>query len=225
MLRPVRTHCPTAGSRLYAGRMAVERAAILLAAGAGSRFTGPHHKLSANLPARGTDPASSVVERSLAHVVAASIGPVIVVTGAVEDLVTRSEADADTPAVIVCHNPSWADGQSTSLRLGLDVAGRLGATSVVVGLADQPFVDPDAWRTVAATAGPIVVATYDGDRGNPVKPDAAVWPLLAETARSDPDAGARTLMGGRPDLVREVPCSGSPADIDTEEDLRRWQRS
>ena len=157
--------------------------------------------------------------------VAASIGPVIVVTGAVADLVRASDADGDTPAVIVCHNPSWANGQSTSLRAGLDVAGRLGATSVVVGLADQPFVEPDAWRAVAAADGPIVVATYDGARGNPVKLDAAVWPLLDEPAQRDPDAGARALMGVRPDLVREVPCTGSPADIDTEEDLRRWQRS
>jgi CTP:molybdopterin cytidylyltransferase MocA len=205
--------------------MPVERAAILLAAGAGSRFAGTHHKLFANLPARGADPAGSVVERSLAHVVASSIGPVIVVTGAVEDLVTATDADGDTPAVIVCHNPSWADGQSTSLRVGLDAAGRLGATSVVVGLADQPFVEPDAWRAVAAADGPIVVATYDGHRGNPVKLDATVWPLLDEPARHDPDAGARALMRVRPDLVREVPCTGSPADIDTEEDLRRWQRS
>lgn len=205
--------------------MPVERAAILLAAGAGSRFGGARHKLSANLPARGADPASSVVERSLAHVVAASIGPVIVVTGAVADLVTASDAEGDTPEVIVCHNPSWADGQSTSLRSGLDLAGRLGATSVVVGLADQPFVEPDAWRAVAAADGPIAVATYDGARGNPVKLAAAVWPLLEEPAQHDPDAGARALMRVRPDLVREVPCTGSPADIDTEEDLRRWQRS
>ena len=93
------------GSGLYAGRMPVERAAILLAAGAGSRFGGTRHKLSANLPARGPDPASSVIERSLAHVVAAAIGPVIVVTGAVEDLVAASAAEGDTPAVIMCHNP------------------------------------------------------------------------------------------------------------------------
>lgn len=205
--------------------MPIERAAVLLAAGGGSRYTGAHHKLLAELPARGADPASSVVERSLAHALAASIGPVIVVTGAVADLVAATADDGDTPQVIVCHNPAWADGQSTSLRLGLDVADRLGATSVVVGLADQPFVEPEAWRAVAAADGPIAVATYDGRRGNPVKLDASVWPLLAEPARHHPDAGARALMTVRPDLVSEVPCTGSPADIDTEEDLRRWQRS
>ena len=204
--------------------MPVERVAILLAAGAGSRFTAPGHKLTAELPARGPERASTVIERALAHVVAADIGPVVVVTGAVPDVLTKLPTGL-SPSVIVRHHPGWDAGQASTLRVGLAVAAELGATSAVVGLADQPFIEPDAWQAVAAARGPIAVATYDGRRGNPVKLDAGVWGLLDDLAAAHPDEGARALMRVRPDLVREVPCIGSPADIDTEEDLRRWQNS
>ena len=203
---------PSAKSGPYAGEIAPFLAIVLLAAGAGSRFSGAGHKLSAKI--LDGDPRT-VIERSVASALAADIGPVVVVTGAVADVVPSHLADA----VTVCHNAEWANGQITSLLVGLDAARSLGATSVVVGLADQPFIAPEAWQAVAAHDGPIAVATYDGQRANPVKLDAEVWDLLPTVG----DEGARALMRVRPELVREVACAGSPADIDTTEDLRRWQ--
>ncbi len=189
-------------------------AAIVLAAGAGTRYGGPEHKLSARLPG---EAARSVIEAALTSVLDAGIGPVIVVTGAAPDVVPADLVDR----VTIRHNDHWADGQITSVHRGLDEAARLGCTTAVIGLADQPFVTAAAWRRIAAADGPIAVATYGGRRANPVKLDAAVWSLLPATG----DEGARSLMRVRPDLVREVACSGSPADIDTEEDLRRWQNN
>lgn len=197
--------------------MSSATAVVILAAGAGSRWSGNGHKLSAPLPATATEPPATVIGRALAHAISAGIGPVIVITGAVPEIVPAIEL----PNVTVRHNPAWADGQMTSLRVGLDAAAALECIAVVVGLADQPFITPAAWRDVAATDAPIAVATYDGRRGNPVRLDSTVWTLLP----ADGDEGARSLMRVRPDLVCEVPCVGSPADIDTEEDLRRWQNS
>ena len=188
---------------------------VLLAGGAGSRFEGHGHKLAASFRRTGDDSASSVIERALASAITADVGPIVVITGAVADIVPIHLADS----VIVRHNERWNQGQITSLRSGIDAARSLGATTVVVGLADQPFIDPAAWRAVAGADGPIAVATYAGRRANPVKLDAEVWDLLPTAG----DEGARSLMRVRPELVREVACTGSPADIDTTEDLRRWQ--
>ena len=215
----------TGPSTPHAGETSPICAAILLAAGAGTRFKGTNHKLLAKI--RNSDESASltVFEQSLAHVRESRIGPVIVVTGALGDPLESGSDSNDTldltENVIVCHNERWADGQSTSVHAGLEMAKQLGFVRVVMGLADQPFISPEAWRLVAAGPGPITVATYNGQRRNPVGLDAAIWHLLP----TEGDEGARTLMRVRPDLVCEVSCPGSPADIDTEEDLRRWQNN
>lgn len=188
--------------------------AILLAAGAGSRFTGPGHKLLA--PFRG----STVIRHSLAAVLAAGFDAVIVVTGAA-DIATQLPDDPRLPGeppLIVVHNPAWADGQATSVWCGIDRARELGAEQVVIGLADQPMVTSNAWRAVASRRSPIAVATYDGVRGNPVRLHSSVWHLVPTHG----DTGARDLIRLHPELVSQVACEGSGADIDTHEDLDTW---
>jgi molybdenum cofactor cytidylyltransferase len=182
--------------------------AVVLAAGAGSRFRGPTHKLDAAVGGR------ALLDRAVDAALSAGIGPVVVVTAG--QLATDIH-----PAVVHVVNERWAEGQSTSLRRGIEAARELGAGAVVVGLGDQPFVTPAAWRAVAAADSAIAVATYDSTRGHPVKLRADVWDLLP----AEGDEGARSLMRRRPDLVAAVPCDGSPIDIDTVEDLRRWQNN
>jgi CTP:molybdopterin cytidylyltransferase MocA len=178
-------------------------AAVVLAAGAGSRFVAPDgtHKLLARSRDR------PVVAWAVTAALEAGLERTWVVTGAV-DLAGVVPAGAELLA-----NERWADGQSTSLR-----AGGGGLDAVVVGLGDQPGIPASAWRAVAACDAPIAVATYGGRRRNPVRLAAAVWPLLPD----DGDEGARVLLRRRPDLVTEVACAGDPGDIDTLEDLHLW---
>lgn len=192
---------------------------IVLAGGAGSRFRDVGHKLTAELTEHHDRPSETVFARSLASVINADIGRVTVVTGRLDahDLGIADRDDLD-----IVPNLEWADGQMTSVHAGISSASEGGADIVVIGLADQPGIDPISWRQVAeaAVAGAqIAVATYDGKRANPVALHRDVWDLLATTG----DEGARGLMRLRPDLVVEVPCTGSPKDIDTVEDLTRWQ--
>ncbi len=192
---------------------------VILAAGRGSRFSDVRHKLLARLPAANGRPASTVFARSLDAALDADLAMPIVVTGHLDaaDLGIAQRSDVD-----VVHNPEWASGQMSSVHAGIAAAGRRGANVAVIGLGDQPGITASAWSAVASTATDgrgIAVATYAGRRANPVAMHRDVWALLGDRG----DEGARSLMRLRPDLVVEVPCSGSPMDIDTVEDLERWQ--
>lgn len=182
-------------------------AAVVLAAGAGTRFEAEGHKLLAGFG------GSTVVGAAVGAALASGLDETIVVVGA--ELI---EAELP-PGCTIAANALWEDGIATSLRVALDIADRHGHAAIVVGLGDQPMIGPDPWRAVAEESeAPIAVATYDGRRRNPVRLDQSVWHLLAVTG----DEGARRLMRLRPELVREVPCVGEPADIDTVEDLAGW---
>lgn len=185
--------------------------AILLAAGAGSRFRGPEHKLLTKLPG-GSE--ASIFENSLHQVLDAGFSAVVVVTGAATIPATWTAS----PRVVVVHNDHWAEGQAGSVLVGIAEADRLGANAVVVGLADQPFVTSTAWRLVANQSTPVALAAYAGRPGHPVRLERSVWPLLPKSG----DSGARDLIRLRPELVSQVDCPGSAADIDTQEDLAQW---
>ena len=186
-------------------------AGVVLAAGAGVRFRASGGERPKPLVEVGGVP---LVDRVLDVVAAAGLDAVVLVDGST-DL-----SDRAGQRVVVVHNDAWAEGIATSLAVAVAHARAAGHDAIVVGLADQPGITSDAWREVASAPRepPIAVATYGGRRGNPVRLGATVWDLLPATG----DEGARRLMRERPDLVREVPCTGEPWDIDTVEDLERW---
>lgn len=182
-------------------------AAVLLAAGSGSRFQGDGPKLLAELDGK------PLLRWAIEAVLESGLPGPYVVTGGTP----LSQWLAGATEV---RNERWEDGLASSLRAGVDFASQQGHDAVVVALADQPRLSPEAWRLVAAAAEtPIAVATYAGVRGHPVRLAAEVWSGLPATG----DDGARLLMRDHPELVTEVPCSaGNPLDIDTTEDLDQF---
>jgi CTP:molybdopterin cytidylyltransferase MocA len=141
-------------------------AAVVLAAGASTRYGSPKQALL-------LEPVVRRVRES------ASISDVVVVLGAHE---------AETTARVV-HCPEWKRGPGASLRCGLAALGDDVDAAVVV-LGDGPGIDPRAidrvvaaWRKGKAER---VGATYGGVRLHPL--------LLARSAWDDvPDAGLREL--------------------------------
>ncbi len=179
---------------------------VLLAAGGGSRFGGLHHKLLTAVAGK------TVYEWALQSALAANIGPVAVVWGSVE--LPRHEA---SEAVTYLHNEEWATGMASSVQRALQWANERGLQSVVIGLGDQPCIPPSAWTAVAHSTSPLAVATYAGVRANPVKLHAEFFALVPKTG----DEGARSLLRSHPELVAEVPCTGSGIDVDHVEDIER----
>lgn len=173
--------------------------AVILAAGEGSRFNGPEHKLASKLKKK------PLVWWAASHAVAAGFAEVLVIEGALE----VSGLVPDNVSIV--RNHDWADGQSRSLQVAVHYAELTGYDTLVIGLADQPFVPPEAWRLVAASTSPIAVAKFDRQATPPVRLHSDVWGLLP----LDGDEGARQLLRSRPELVTEVPCPGSAVDVDT----------
>ena len=177
--------------------------ALVLAAGGGSRFLGPTHKLLAPYKGR------PLIATSLDAVATANFDEMAVVMGAVEfgDLVPSGMA--------VIANPDWAVGLSSSLRVGIAWARERGHAAVVIGLGDTPGVPTSAWEALRSCAGDVAVANFAGQLRPPVRLSAAMYDEIP----TEGDVGARVLWH-RPGTI-EVPCDGDPSDIDTLEDLER----
>jgi nicotine blue oxidoreductase len=140
-------------------------AAVVLAAGAGTRFGGPKQRL--------------LLPGVLAALRASSVDELVVVAGAYP-------LDMDAP-VVEC--PDWELGPGASLRCGLSALPRDAEATVVV-LADGPDLAPaavdrviESWR---GGAGEILAASYGGERGHPVLLGRSVWGRI-------PDEGARAF--------------------------------
>ncbi len=181
-------------------------AAVVLAAGAGERFAGQQHKLLCEV---GGVP---LIRRAVDSALAAGLDETIVVMGAVDLL------DVLPEEVTVLQNEAWRHGQATSLAAAVNYAGSRGYRGVVFGCGDQPGVPAEAWAAIGHAESDLAVAEFNGARRPPVKIGAALWSHLPLSG----DEGGRVLLRRRPELVKVIACEGNPDDIDTLEDLKKW---
>jgi molybdenum cofactor cytidylyltransferase len=185
-------------------------AALVLGAGRSSRMGGPN-KLLAEIGGR---PLIRIVVDA---VLASRARPIVVVTGHQRE---RVEAALAGLPVSFAHNPHFADGLGTSLKIGV-AALPADVDGVIVCLGDMPQVDAGLIDRLIGALDPdsgalVVVPTIDGKRGNPV-----VWSrrFFADLMAVEGDVGARYLIGRYPEAVVEVPLAGNAAltDVDTPE--------
>ncbi len=185
---------------------AVAPAGIVLAAGASRRF-GAIKQLA---PLRGRPLLSYAVETMLA---VPALDPVIVVLGHAAEEIAEALEFGDATVVVAA---DWDDGQSASLKRGVEAAG--GADAAVVTLGDQPFITP---QVIAGALDQLpgydaVRATYGGAPGHPVVLSRPVMDAVVELSG---DTGARDLLGRFRVRQWEAGHLCSAADIDTQEEL------
>lgn len=191
-------------------------AAIVLAAGRSTR-SGPVHKLTAAVAGK------ALVAHAVDAALASPARPVVVVTG--HEAAAVRDALAGRSVTFV-HNPDYARGMASSIAAGIrSLPGE--AEGALIALGDMPGVAADdIARLLAAfdpARAPICVPVASGRRGNPVLFARAFFGALTAL---EGDQGARALIAGHPDLVREVPMAGAGtlADLDTEADIAAYDR-
>lgn len=158
-------------------------AGLVLAAGAGTRFGEPKAPVVIN--------GRRLVDHAVQCLRAAGCSPVIVVLGAWV---------GDVPDAEIVVNAEWPEGMGSSLRAGLEALRPLtDIEAVVVTLVDLPGLTPAAVERVVSIDGDLVVATYAGERGHPVRFSRRHWDEVQSVANGD--EGARRFLGGRSDIT------------------------
>ena len=188
-------------------------AAVVLAAGRSTRMGGPN-KLLADVGGK------PLVRIAVEQALASRANPVIVVTGHQRGDVEAAVAGLDVKTV---HNPDFAQGLGTSLKVG--VAAVPGENDgAIICLADMPQVNAALIDKLIAAFEPekgalVVMPTFEGTRGNPVLWSRRFFPDLMAI---EGDVGARHLIARYAEAATEVPVDGQEAfiDVDTPEALQ-----
>jgi molybdenum cofactor cytidylyltransferase len=190
-------------------------AAILLAAGRGTRF-GTESKLLAQFGGK------ALVRHVAESAVQSTADPVIVVTGhRAEDV----QAELTGLRIQIVHNPLFADGLSTSLKAGFSALPSETRAAIIL-LGDMPFVRSELidaliadWQGRGQPAA--LVPVLKGQRGNPVVLSRALQSAIEGLSG---DVGAGSVLRGRSDVL-EWPTKDSAIiqDIDTREEYAKHQ--
>ncbi len=191
--------------------MSSQHSVIVLAAGQGSRFKGPDHKLAQRLG------DESVLAATLANAIASGLHVIVVTTAPFADVARSSVAARDVVVLPEVGTPG-ADRLGMGVSIAAGASAWPNASGWLVLPGDMPLVRPATLVAVAHALDqhPVAFAQHRGRRGHPVGFAAE---LYSELAALSGDEGARRLVARYPAHAVEIDDPGVLIDIDTEDDL------
>jgi len=182
-------------------------ALLLLAAGASTRMGRPKQLL----PYRGR----TLLRHAAKTAVASGCGPIVLVTGALNEALAAEVAGLPIQAV---HNADWETGMASSIRAGLTAVLTAPPRAVLIMLSDQPHLTPALLTQLVQqqqhTQAPIVAAAYGDVLGVPAVFAESVFPELLGLQGQ---AGAGRLIASYGAAVAPVPFPAGLLDVDTPE--------
>ena len=156
---------------------------IILAAGSGSRMGSPKATIQID--------GERLVDRAVAIFHDAGIKDVYVVLGAWQGYIPGAE---------IVINPDWQTGMGSSLRVGIDaILKNPEYSAAIISLVDLPGMTAAAIREIADSSREIVMGSFEGKSGHPVKFARKYWKEIMESATGD--FGARNFLKGRDDVL------------------------
>ena len=177
--------------------------AIILAAGKSSRMA-PLFKLTQMVDGQ------AMVRCTVQQVLDCAIDRAIVITGHRGDEIRSVLAGLDVDFV---DNPDFEKGISTSIRAGIQAAGK-SCDGVLIVLADMPIVSTgDYDRIISAFTGKscICIPTCKNRPGNPVLWGAQFFPQLANLSG---DKGGKQIMTGLDEFICKVGMDSNSVLLD-----------
>ncbi|MFA0784956.1 nucleotidyltransferase family protein [Fervidibacter sacchari] len=195
-------------------------AAILLAAGQGSRMGGGKLLLPIG--------DATVVERAAKSLIDVPVADLIVVVGTYGLAIKRQLSEFPVRFVL---NPDPSSEMAESIRCGLKIVDPASVEAFLVLPADMPLVLPETIRllvdSLLASDKLIAVPVFQGRRGHPVIFRSNLYETVLNFRSPQ---GIRPLVHGDPSkvLLVEVDDEGVIADLDNWDDYRRllklWER-
>jgi len=175
---------------------------IILAAGSGSRMGGPKATIEID--------GQRLVDRAVTLFHDGGIKDVYVVLGAWQ---------GEVPGAQALINPDWQTGMGSSLRVGIDaIMKNPEYSAAIISLVDLPGMTAAAIREIADSSQEIVMGTFEGKAGHPVKFARKYWKEIMESATGD--FGARNFLKERDDVFFiALDHLADGRDVDTPEDL------